>query len=214
MWLTRSVTRPARCGDTNNVSRRAAWLRWGVPVATRRDLPGWRQPGANASRISKLKVARTMRSRGSWALVCQPFAKPCGAWDGKSQHRGRPNSFWERLTQRLPTHRRLNLFPPQVLRPQGRTQTCPLFVLRAKPIPRPARIPIRLTAGWTDCWRGWACWRMRRRCLVLPRRFHGREFCWPCPPWSPAACSSARKRSMAASARPSMDCAPVCSRSC
>jgi hypothetical protein len=40
------------------------------------------------------------------------------------------------------------------------------------------------------------------------------EFCWPCPPWSPAACSSARKRSMAASARPSMDCAPVCSRSC
>ena len=46
------------------------------------------------------------------------------------------------------------------------------------------------------------------------RPFRAPEFSWPCPSWSPAASSSARKRSMAASARPSMDCAPVCSRCC
>jgi hypothetical protein len=94
------------------------------------------------------------------------------------------------------------------------TQNCPLFLPGPRKLRRPATTPIPVIVGRTACWRAWGYWRMQRHCLVLPPQFRGREFCWPCLSWSPAAYSSVRKKSMARWGRPFMDCALACSRFC
>ena len=97
---------------------------------------------------------------------------------------------------------------------QGGDPKLSAFCSQAKKAPPTSYDTDPSDRGPTACWRAWGYWRMPRRCLVLPPQSHGREFCWPCPSWSPVAYSSARKKFTARLGRPFMGCAPVCSRCC
>ena len=93
---------------------------------------------------------------------------------------------------------------------QVRTQNCPLWVSRPHHSLQAATTRTQAIALPIDCWPAWACWKMPLHCLVAPPPCLAPECSWPCRSWSPAACSSVRKKSTATWAQPFMACAPVC----
>src|SRR5207245_7059430 len=120
----------------------------------------------------------------------------------------------ELRTQNCPLPCLLPLHHHRQSRRRVRTQTCPLFPQLLKNALRPLKTPIQPIGAATGCWPIWACSTMPHRCLAPTALCLGLGFYWLSPPWCKAGSSSVPKKSTAASAPPSMVCAPVCSPCC
>src|SRR3972149_4642984 len=122
-----------------------------------------------------------------------------------------------RCSQKLICRQRAPQYPPTnrvELHPQLRNNLHPT-VRDLGPIRlRKASTLTRLIGPRTASWPQWDFLMMRCRCLLLLRVCREPVSCWQFPPWLPAACFPSLRRSTAASAPLSTDCArlwwPTC----